>query len=69
MIGKEVDVLIYDACEGYKPAGKRALPQELSWKAGLFGEIHIPQTELGLSQKVRVCPNMGWLVFMGWVIP
>ena len=43
LIGKkEVDLLIEDACEGYKQAGKRVLPRELSGKAGFFKDIHTP---------------------------
>ena len=40
-----------DVCEGYKQAGKGTLPQELSGKADLCRERHIPQREGSPSQK------------------
>ena len=54
-------------CEGYKQAGKGALPQELSGKAGWRRERHIPQREGSPSQKAGET-SVQWLDFTGRVI-
>ena len=56
-----------DVCEGYRQAGKGALPQELSGKASLCRERHIPQREGSPSQKAGET-SVQWLVFTGRVI-
>ena len=48
--------------------GKNSRTSHSKVKSGLFREIYIPKTVWAVSEDERLHQNIGWLVFMGWVI-